>query len=366
MRFWITLIVCSLLSWLGVFGTAMGVAQSISLTDVQRKRLAEIVHGDKDAGAMFAAFKRQADQALNDQPKPIDKIQTEGKLPKDPVKLKTEESLADMGKLEALAFAYAVTAEPKYADKSREFLLVWAGTNHSKGDPIDDTNLEPLLFNYDLTRSTFSADERQAVDAYLRGVAAVELATAKSKDNNHFNNWHSHRLKIVGLIAFLLPDQALIDTTVRMYKEQIEHNIEPDGSTYDFHERDALHYHLYDLAPLLTLAIAAKANGVDLYSYQSPKGGSLGKTIEFLLPYAQGTKTHAEFVNSKVSFDRKRAEAGAKEYQSGSAFQPHSALTVLGLAEFFDPSLLDLVHTLSHGNSPKYPTWQIVLNEVRK
>jgi hypothetical protein len=353
-----------LLGWAADSGARGAEQPAISLTEAQRKQLIEIAQTDKDVGAMAAIFKRLANKALNDKPNPIEKIQTEGKLPKDPAKLKTEDSLADMAKLELLGNAYALTEDPKYAAKAKEFILAWAKTNHSAGDPIDDTNLEPLLFTYDLTRDTFSADELQVVDAYLREVVAAELATAKKHDYNHFNNWNSHRLKIVGLIGFLLHDKSLIEQTVRMYKDQIDHNLEADGSSYDFHERDALHYHVYDLAPLLSLAIAAKENDIDLYSYQSPKGATLRKGIDFLIPFANGTQTHAEFVNSKVSFDKKRADAGAKEYAAGSPFHPHSALTVLGLAQFFDPSLLSLVQTLS--NSHKYPSWQIVLNEVRK
>jgi hypothetical protein len=204
------------------------------------------------------------------------------------------------------------------------------------------------------------------VDAYLQGVVAAEMATAKAKAQNHYNNWHSHRLKIVGLIALLLHDAPLVEQTVRMYKEQIDHNIEPDGSTYDFHERDALHYHIYDLEPLLTLAIAAKGNGIDLYSYQSPRGGSLSKGVQFLIPFAQGVKAHPEFVNSKVPFDRKRAEAGAKEYEAGSPFVPHSALSALALAEYFDTSLVGLIQALGNKPSQKYVTWQMVLNDARK
>ena len=365
LRVWPLVIGCSPILWLGVF-VGTGIAQSISLTPAQCQRLAEIVRNDNGAGAMFATFKREADRSLSDQPRPIDEIQTEGKLPQDLVKIKTEESLADMAKLMSFSYAYAVTGDAKYAAKAREFVLAWAKVNRSNGDPIDDTNLEPLLFTYDLTRNTFSPGELQMVDAYLQGVAAAEMATAKAKAQNHYNNWHSHRLKIVGLIALLLHDTPLVEQTVRMYQEQIDHNIEPDGSTYDFHERDALHYHIYDLEPLLTLTIAAKGNGIDLYSYQSSRGGSLSKGVQFLIPFAQGVKTHPEFVNSKVPFDRKRAEAGAKEYQPGSPFVPHSALPVLALAEYFDTSLIGLIQTLGNKPSQKYVTWQMVLNDARK
>ncbi|HEY2761120.1 MAG TPA: alginate lyase family protein [Pirellulales bacterium] len=338
--------------------------QSIWLSAPQQKRLVELVQNDPVAAALYGEYKRAADRALTSEPNPIDAILTEGKLPQDPAKLKTEASLGDMPKIGALGYVFVVSADAKYADKAREFILAWARTNHSAGDPIDDTNLEPLIVTYDLTRYTFSPDERAIVDRYLREVVAAELATAKSKKNNHYNNWHSHRLKIVGLIAFTLHDQALIDETARLYKEQIDHNIEADGSTYDFHERDALHYHIYDIAPLLTLAIVAHNNGVDLYSYRSASGATLKIAVDFLLPYARGIKTHAEFVNSKVSFDRKRAEAGAKAYQAGSPFQPGSATSILAVAEFFDPSLLELVQTLSHKPAQKYPSWQSVLNAV--
>ena len=271
-----------------------------------------------------------------------------------------------MRKLEALGYAYAVESDPKYAAKAREFVLAWAKQNHSLGDPIDDTNLEPLIWVYDLTRETFSPAERKTVDAYLQEVVTAELTTAKLKHNNGYNNWHSHRLKIVGLVALALHDKSLTDEVIALYKDQIDHNLERDGSSRDFHVRDALHYHIYDIAPLLTLAIAARGNGIDLYGYQSPKGATLSTAVDFLVPFATGTKTHAEFVNSKVSFDKKRADAGLKEYQSGSRFQPKSATTALSLAEFFDPKLLDVVQTLSGKKSQRYPTWQILLNEVKQ
>src|SRR5262245_12452041 len=118
-------------------------AQSL-LTDVQRKRLADIARNDPSAAALFAGIRQQADRALADQPNPIERIQTEGKLSNDPVRVRTGQSLADMRKLEALAYAYAVTGDEKYATKARQFVLAWAKANHSAGDPIDDTNLEPL------------------------------------------------------------------------------------------------------------------------------------------------------------------------------------------------------------------------------
>ena len=38
------------------------------------------------------------------------------------------------------------------------------------GDPIDDTNLEPLVVAYDLTRDTFPPDARKTVDTHLNRI----------------------------------------------------------------------------------------------------------------------------------------------------------------------------------------------------
>lgn len=315
---------------------------------------------------MYARLHRAADEALAAEPNPIAQIEAEGKLKSDPAKIRTEASLKDMPKMEALGFAYAAEGKKEYAEKARAFILAWARQNHSVGDPIDDTGLESLLVAYDLTADTFSAADRNTADAYLREVAAKELETAKKHANNHYNNWHSHRLKILGLIAFVLKDKSLIEQTSAAFKEQIDHNLNPDGSSSDFHVRDALHYHIYDLEPLLALAIASRNNKIDLYNYQSPKGGSLAKGIAFLLPFAQGTQTHAEFVHSSVQFDRQRAESGDKAYQAGSPFQPKTAVGVLQLAELFDPTLLALEIKLAKPDAKLYPTWPSVLNAARR
>jgi len=180
------------------------------------------------------------------------------------------------------------------------------------------------------------------------------------------NNWNSHRLKVAGLIGFLLDDADLITYAVEGFKTQIESNLRPDGSSLDLHQRDALHYHCYDLEPLLLLAVAARQNGIDLYHYRSPNGASLAKSVEFLVPYCDGTRTHAEWVHTKVKFDRARADAGEKGFSPGSAFDPREGRRVLELASLFDAGYKRLVAQLYTKGAVEYPSWQAVLNEIRK
>ncbi|HEY2588384.1 MAG TPA: alginate lyase family protein, partial [Tepidisphaeraceae bacterium] len=324
-------------------------AGPVSLTEPQREKLAKLVAADPEAGKRFAEIRRTADASLTAEPNPIHFIRSEGKLKGDPEKIATGRSMADMNKLQALGFAYAVTRDARYADAARRFLVAWAGVNVSRGDPIDDTGLEPLIVCYDLVRATCTGSERNRIDGYLRQVADAEIMNFHPNWGTAKNNWNSHRIKIIGMVGFAIDDRRLIDHTVAAFKAQIDQNLEPDGSSLDFHERDALHYHCYDLEPLLTLAIVTKQAGVDLYSHHSPRGASLAKSVQFLVPYCDGSRTHAEFVHSKVAFDRKRAESGDARYKAGTPFDPKAGRGTLELAAYFDPSLNPLVIQLSGG-----------------
>ena len=349
-----------------MFLAPLASAGPVSLSDAQRHKLADLLKSDAEAAARFEEIRKEADAALKEEPDPVESIRSEGKLKGDPDKIKTEKSLRDMPRMSALGFAYAVTGDAAYAAKARQFLLAWANLNKSRGDPIDDTNLEPPIVAYDLVRATCSDADRQAIDGWLRKTAEAEMASAKKGKATSMNNWHSHRLKIVGLIGLLLDDRKLTDYTAAAFKAQIDRNLNPDGSSWDFHERDALHYHVYDLEPLLTLAIAYQQAGTDLYGHTSPQGASIQKSVQFLVPYCDGSKTHAEFVGSKVAFDRKRAESGDAHYKAGTLFEPKSGRRALELAAFFDPSLNKLTVALSGTKAERYSSWRMVLNQVQR
>lgn len=343
-------------------------AQQFALKPEQQPKLRELAAKDKAAARQFARVKAEADEALTASPNPVKIIESEGKLKSDPDRIATVKSLADMRKMEALGWAFAVSGDVRYGSKAKEFVLAWAQVNEPQGDPINETKLEPVLVGYDLTRSTYSAAEQATVEGWLRKIAASLIERQKKKNKaTNFNNWHSHRLKMLGLCGWLLQDKALIERVVSGYRDQIANNLLPDGSSFDFHERDALHYHCYDLEPLLALATAAKQEGIaDFYSFVGANGASLEKAVAFLVPYCDGSKTHAEFVNSKVEFDRKRAEAGQKEFATGRLFDPKDGLEVLELASLFDGRLAPVISGLKGKKTARCSSWQMVLNEIRR
>lgn len=342
-------------------------AQYVGPGQAEIRRLKGMMDGDADraqVNALYASWQETADQALTEDPHPIDTIRTEGLLQGNPKKTATAFSLKDMRKMYALALVYRVSGDKKYLGQLTVYLNAWASTNHPKGDPIDDTNLDPVIEAYDMVKADLAGAEGATVREWLMATAETELSAPYNRPGRatSYNNWHSHRLKIVGEIAFAIGDTALQGYTIRGIKEQIARNLNADGSSSDFVSRDALHYHVYDLEPLLTLAIVLqRATGVNYYTYVSPAGTSIKKSVDWLLPYLNGEKTHAEFVNSTVDFDRKRAQNNEAAYKAGTLFDPKNGIATLLLAAFFDPGVMSLARQLS-GTEDRYPGWQAVVN----
>lgn len=335
---------------------------SIVLTPPQIDKLKSLVRDDPDAKARFATIQAVADGALDDSPNPIRFIRSEGKLKSDPDNQKTAQSMIDMHKVEALAYAALITGDEKYTRKCRDYLIAWATTNISRGDPIDDTNLDHLIFAYDLTCPQLADADRIIIESYLRRVYEIEHQTYTTPSHININNWNSHRLKIQGLIAFALDDRSLIDPIVAAYHKQIEVNLKADGSSIDFEERDALHYHDYDISPLLVLARAARNHGIDLYTYTSPSGASLAKSLAWYIPFEDGSKSHPEFVHSTVEFDRQRAAAGQEEYRAGHIWEPRQGVEALEDGMAFKSELDDLIVKITKSDAKRFATWTSVVN----
>jgi len=309
----------------------------ISLSPSQATALREALRNDAAAARAFEPVKKPAGGALKENPRPIKRIVSEGRLHSDPEKIQSLKARGDLPKAEALGYAYALTGKTEYGEKAREFALAWARTYEPDGNPINETEFIRLMKGYDLTRALYTAPERAEVVRWFLRMAEEQKAAIRPASSTFKNNHHSHRLKIVGHVAFLLANSDLMRWAVSDTRRHLNVNLYPDGSTFDFRQRDALHYHVYDLLPLIELAMAADKNGINLYEHATPEGAGLEKSIVFLIPYISGEKTHREFVHSSVKFDLQRSTAGDPSIQVGEKWNPKKAKTLFDLAGYFQP-----------------------------
>lgn len=255
---------------------------------------------------------------LNDQPKPLARLHTEGTLPHEGI---YDESLAaeqDLALMRDAALVWRATGDERYLRLVDRFLFAWASTYQPSFNPIDETHFDAMILAYDMTASALPVKTRNAASAFIAKLAKgyVERVDAQPRPltGTYRNNWESHRVKLVAMAAFTLDDRKLINAAQRLFVEQIGANVAPDGATVDFTERDALHYVTHDLEPLVMAALAARRHNRNWLVLRAQNGATLQLALDWLMPYALGEKTHEEFVHSSVAFDAKRREAGLPGY----------------------------------------------------
>ena len=197
---------------------------------------------------------------------------------------------------------YVLTGERKYADSARNRLLDEARYQLPRFEKAD-LKTEPEMgwfsswgmeaWAYDLTYDTFSPQERELVERWLRTACGVVIEGMKSSSTTpnlifgtHFN---------VGLVGYCLGDQRLIDWALRHDGGRFGANKGGFYAVIDNMIKDkyfwgetpiyALHY---DVHGMLALAEAAlHYDGTDLYGYVSKKsGGSIKGLIDGYLRMA--------------------------------------------------------------------------------
>ncbi|OKS87643.1 alginate lyase family protein [Mucilaginibacter polytrichastri] len=342
-------------------------AQEVSLNKDELKKLKSMIAKDEAYQKVYEPLQSAADKSLTEEPNPIEKITSQGLLEGNPAKTASLKAVQDCYKVYALAWAYRISEQKKYMDKATEFLIAWAKTNKATGDPIDETKLEDMVTGYDLLRNSLSAENKTLIDQWFVSIADSEVnsISAKPGKGTAINNWNSHRIKMITLIAYTLHTSKYDNYITTELEKQLAVNLNADGTTHDFIERDAFHYHTYDIEPLLVTCIALyRATGKNYFEHQTPKGASIKKCADFMIPYMNGEKTHSEFVKSTVPFDKKRAENHEKGYEAGTLFEPKNGIYLLSLAAYFDPGYLTTIKQAA--KNPQYLNWQLVLNEARR
>ncbi len=342
-------------------------AQYVSMNNGEIESLKNLIKTNQHIKAQYLELKNLADSSLNSLPSPLDTVFSEGHLATDPKKIKSLKALLDVNRMYALALTYRIEGKNQYLTKVDEYLSTWSSLNKPIENPINDTKFEAAFEAYDLVKNYLPKKENEIIKKWLKVMATKELNHpffSKLKPRQPTNNWNSHRIKVIGMIAYAINDDSLKKFINTALPAQIATNLYADGSGIDFKERDALHYQVYTLEPLVRLAIVVdRATGKDFYHYISPIGSSLQKSMEFLIPYTTGEKVHKEFVNSKTAFDKKRAENKESNFITGALYQPSHGLELFSMATFFEPHYLKIVQQLENKTS-SYPNWWIVINHI--
>lgn len=306
--------------------------------------LCQPVAASSASKAMLAAAQRH----LGDQPNPLPHLHTEGTLPNHGIREQSIAAEKDWPILRQAALAWRISGDRRYLKQVDNYLAAWAGVYRPDFNPIDETNLDMVINAYALTAADLSPETREASRRLITTLGNGYIAHIQQfhgpKKGTQTNNWQSHRIKLITVAAVALGDRAMLQQAFGLFKQQIADNVLADGSVTDFHDRDALHYVVYDLEPLVQAALAAKADGGD-WLHATVNGTSLSAALDWLVPYANGERSHEEFVHTRVQFDKDRARVGEAGY-SGT-WQPKSSATLFWLAAQLDRRYLPVARQLA-------------------
>ena len=340
----------------------VALGQMLKFTDAQIQALRQLSREEPGVRVLADGVIKAADEALGQEPRPIEAIIYEGRLDNDPQRIKSTAALEDMARVHALAMAHLLTGEQKYAVKARAYVLAWASEYKPTGNPINENKFDPLLLAYGALRDGFEKADRERVDGWLRTMAQANIASADRGQSTH-NNWQTKRLKMVATIGWTISEPKFVQWAMDGYDRFIEQNLHPDGTSEDLKQRDALHYHCSGLRSLVELGLRARQHGVDLFSREARTGASLRKSVDYMLPYARGEKVHPEWVHSKVPLDRCRAEAGLEKYRPGKPWDPRQAIGIFEQMAVVDQSCGRLSQTLRKTDA-RLSSWEGVLVAV--
>lgn len=304
-----------------------------------------------------------AEAALTRTPRPLAVVHTEGTLPGQGIRDASLVARRDLPAMLDFALAYRITGERKYLDAADRFLSAWAETYIVSLNPIDETNFDAMILAYDLTEPDLPAHTREAVDGFLQNLATGYLDDMDGAPKHFYTNWQSHRIKIAALASFQLGDQRLIERTFEDYQKHVATNVLADGTVFDFYERDAIHYVLYNVDPMMVAGLAAQTHGLDWFDWKNASGTGVSSVIDWLIPYVEGTKTHQEFVYSRISFDAERLAAGQTEY--AGSWRSERAVNTLALARLLDDRYSPVLETLLGTTNRRPPPWMTLYRAAR-
>ena len=275
---------------------------------------------------------------------PIERFELAGTLNSHLGHVRSDEAKRPFGPLFALAVASRTAAEPlrsKSLGTAASALLAWAGAYRPAGNPIDEWFFLPLLQAADLIAADLDAAGRRTVLGWVAefAVAGDTFFAAKREQNSaRANDWMARRLLIrtvATTVAGLTSLRAEIPAQLSEFTERnyiADPSGRPDGRTFDFRQRDALHYHVAAVQPLVEIALYAP----DLVN--SSVRAAVLSGLDFIRPYFLRQAAHTEFANTTVPFDRVRRDDGNPVFQP-VPWDPDHGRVILRLARPVFPEI---------------------------
>jgi hypothetical protein len=321
----------------------------------QTARLRALIAADAEASALAVQVSADAVAALAVAPAPLAVIHYEGLVNTDPRRIATVERLRGMDAVAALMRHYQCTGDPATAARLLEHVAAWAAAYRPTGNDVNENKLLPLFIGWATLQEQASPEQRSVIGPWIADLATRHRRAVQ--ESRHFTNRYTKQVRLAMILGG--PDARAL--TIEGVKRFISGSLRTDGSSLDLELRDTLTYHNSALVPVLEILLQLGPEGRALYDWTSPAGGSLRRSVDFVVSYARGEKTREEWVNSRADLDRRRAEAGIEHYRKGRLYEPKQAAGLMEAAGAIDPTLVPLHAQLVGSTATRFPSWTVLV-----
>jgi hypothetical protein len=285
-----------------------------------------------------------AGESLNLVARPIERFELAGTLNDHPGHVRSDRAKQNFPAIFALAVAGYRGREPLRSHSratAGTALLSWTAAYQPTGNPIDEWFFVPLLQAVDLVAWSLPPGDRTALLDWAQAFATSgdRFYDRKAPGNSaRANNWMARRLLIRTVACTVAGDAARRAAIPGMLRDFVARNFvagpfgQRDGRTVDFLQRDALHYHVAAVQPLVEVTLFSP-DLVDQLTRSAVLSG-----LEFLRPFFLGQAEHVEFARTTVAFDRERRDAGNPAFRD-APWEPARGRVLLRLARAAFPEV---------------------------
>jgi len=214
----------------------------------------------------------------------------------------------------ALALGYYFTGKDQYAARAVLLLRTWfldpatrmnpnlnyaqaiLGINNGRGiGLIEMRDLPRVLDSITLLSGSTSLTQadrsglRKWFSDYIDWLQNSPNGRDEAAAKNNHGSWYDQQL--VGIALFLGDRDLARKVAETAETKRIAFQIRQDGSQpLELARTKSFSYSVFNLTALIRLAQEAKAVDVDLWGYRAKDGGSIRAALDYLLPYAEGSK----------------------------------------------------------------------------